>query len=194
MIEKRSTGATIVAALAVLGLLVVMVFLMVQVTDKDSKISQLATNTDALREQVKGLDETPVAPPAKEVTGQPGPVGATGSQGPRGYPGEPGPQGVMGVPGLPGPAGAPGPAGVPGEAGADGAPGPQGVPGPSGVDGAPGAVGPPGPSGAAGAPPVGWVWTDPLGIEYSCTRTTPFDPAAPRYECAPTEIPEGATP
>ncbi|WP_022886350.1 collagen-like protein [Glaciibacter superstes] len=188
MIEKRTPGATIVAAIAVLGLLVTMVFLMVQVTDKDSKLAQLSTNSDALREQVKGLDETPVAPPAKEVTGQPGPVGATG---PRGSPGEDGRDGIDGLPGMDGAPGV-GVAGPSGVVGADGQDGASGAAGPAGPPGAASTVpGPAGANGVDGQPPLSWTYSDALDVTYLCTRTTPFDPAAPRYECAPTE---GETP
>lgn len=101
-----------------------------------------------------------------------------------------------------GPSGIVGPSGAPGTAGPQGATGPQG---PAGVDGAnataqqvadavatycsehngcAGPVGPPGPAGLPGEPPVSWTYQDILGGQHSCTRTDPFDPAAPTYRCS----------
>lgn len=76
--------------------------------------------------------------------------------------------------------------------------GPQGIPGqsppclsqpsqcqgPAGRDGIDGATGQTGAPGAAGQPPVSWESTDPDGRTTICTRTEPFDPAQPRYQCA----------
>lgn len=71
-----------------------------------------------------------------------------------------------------------------GETGAQGA---QGVPGatvvgPAGQNGADGAPGAPGAAGADGQPPVSWTYTDLLGM-HTCSRTDPFDAAAPTYQC-----------
>jgi hypothetical protein len=52
-----------------------------------------------------------------------------------------------------------------------------GPPGPTGAPGADGA------SGAPGEPPYSWSYTDPLGVEHTCSRASPFDPTAPTYSC-----------
>ena len=114
------------------------------------------------------------------LAGAPGSPGAPGAAGSPGAAGAQGPKGDMGVPGQTGPAGADGSPGAPG------APGPQGEQGPPGVQGpqgAPGAQGPQGDPGPAGEPPVSWTYRDALGITRTCTRDTPFDPAAPTYDC-----------
>jgi len=135
---------------------------------------------------------TPV-PGVSIVAGPPGPAG------PAGPPGIPGADGatIVGPRGLAGPSGQVGPAGMPGLVGAPGSPGPQGPQGsagpagpqgsagPAGPAGAPGSPGPSGPSGADGQPPQSWTFTY-LGVSYTCTRSTPFDPSAPTYDCAPT--------
>ncbi|MEO7260245.1 MAG: hypothetical protein ABI047_03145 [Jatrophihabitantaceae bacterium] len=60
--------------------------------------------------------------------------------------------------------------------------------GPAGADGrdatgAPGSPGPSGASGGPGQPPVSWTYTDALGVDHTCSRTDPFDAAAPTYRC-----------
>lgn len=111
-------------------------------------IDELSVNSDALRDQVKGAGETPVAPPAEKVTGQTGAAGARGEKGERGEKGANGDQGDIGLPGQSGPAG---PAGKDGTNGADST-----TPGPSGPAGAdstvPGPQGPVGPQGPSGPP------------------------------------------
>jgi pilus assembly protein FimV len=79
---------------------------------------------------------------------------------------------------------------VPGPAGAAGATGSPGAAGTNGTDGAPGkdgAAGAPGAPGADGQPPSSWTYTttDVLGntTTHQCTRSDPFDPAAPTYSC-----------
>lgn len=143
-------------------------------------IQVLANNNDALRDQVKSLGQTPVAPPAGDVTNNAPLVGAPGPQGLRGEIGPVGPVGPMGEMGLPGQVGPPGVAGANGI----GEPGPTGPQGESGVAGPAGASGAPG---ADGQPP--YAWTQPglvPGSTVTCTRTDPFDPMAPTYTCAPT--------
>lgn len=67
--------------------------------------------------------------------------------------------------------------------------------GPKGDTGEAGPIGPTGPAGAAGnpgadgQPPVSWKFTY-LTTEYTCSREEPFEPAAPRYTCAPTPATE----
>lgn len=139
--------------------------------------------------------ESVAASPAVTPQGIPGSTGPQGDVGPQGIPGAPGPPGAdaTGVPGQPGPPGEPGPPGRDGSNGSDGAagspgadatgiPGPAGPPGPAGEPGAPGVNGGDGP---AGQPPFSWTYTDILGTSYLCSRTDPFDPAAPTYSCAP---------
>src|SRR4051812_12435738 len=110
-------------------------------------VSTLAGDVRALRQQVEGQGQTPVAPdPTKAVDDLskraevpvpiPGPSGPPGTQGPSGSPGR------NGTAGSPGASGAPGVDGATGPAGADGATGPQGEPGPAGPQGEPGPAGP----------------------------------------------------
>lgn len=102
------------------------------------------------------------APPAIQLTPEPGLDGKDGERGPQG------PQGIPGIPGLDGKNGlngsdgltpAPGLNGKDGQngsSGKDGAPGPAGDPGPAGPAGPEGPAGPAGPEGPAGpAGPVG---------------------------------------
>jgi len=56
----------------------------------------------------------------------------------------------------------------------------QGPPGPTGATG-PG--GPSGSNGADGQPPLSWTYDDHMGMTHTCTRDTPFNPAAPTYHC-----------
>jgi hypothetical protein len=147
---------------------------------------------DALARQVQGLGHQPVAgppgsrgDPGQSVTGprgaqgEPGPIGPTGPVGPIG------PTGQTGTPGLSA-TGAPGTAGQPGTVGAKGDIGPTGPPGTPGKDGADGA---PGKNGTDGRPPAGWTYTDPQGVQYTCTPVDGFDPNAPRYKCTPASQP-----
>jgi len=156
-------------------------------------IDTLSSNNEALREQVKKLGETPVAPPAATVTKDAPPVTLNGSDGRDGEPGErgPGPSdgqvffAVQQYCALMICVGPQGPSGAPGGAGANGqdstVPGPQGPPGAdSTVPGPPGATGPPG---GNGEPPLSWTYTDMLGGSHTCTRTDPFDPSSPTYTC-----------
>jgi hypothetical protein len=62
--------------------------------------------------------------------------------------------------------------------------GASGAAGQNGTDGAAGAPGAAGTDGHDGAPPVAWTYTDPIGMQHTCTRTDPFDPAAPTYQCS----------
>lgn len=156
---------------------------------QSAQIAQLSTNSDALRSQVADLGEHPVAPPADTVTGepgQPGPTGAKGDKGDRGSDGLDGATGPVGPAGPTGPPGIPGSDGTPGVNGSSGPAGDNGQPGPAGADGAPGqpgADGAPGQPGMDGQPPSLWTFTDALGVTYTCTRTDPFDPASPVYNC-----------
>jgi hypothetical protein len=113
-------------------------------------VSVLAGDVRALREQVMGEGEIPVAPdPTTAVEDLPDraevPVPIPGPRGPQGEPGKAAPTitpspGPPGSPGADGEDGAdstvPGPQGPPGEPGADSTvPGPSGPPGRDGVDG-----------------------------------------------------------
>jgi hypothetical protein len=144
-------------------------------------IDVLVTDGETVQDQIRELGEEPAAPPPTERTdGEPGPAGAIGPQGP------PGPQGPRGFPGLPGPDGLPGgvgPAGPAGEVGTAGEPGPAGAEGEAGPAGPEGATGPEGPAGADGQPPLSWTFFFPNGVEHTCTRSDPFDPANPTYTC-----------
>lgn len=53
----------------------------------------------------------------------------------------------------------------------------------AGKDGSDGPAGASGASGQSGQPPISWVYTDALGVEHTCNRADPFDPAAPKYVC-----------
>jgi len=229
---RRGLSPNVVTAIAVIGLLGAMAFLMAAVDRQDGQLAQLSTNNDALRSQVKSQGETPVAPPAKTVTGKTGSDGEIGLTGAAGRPptaGEvqeqvaaycgvrldcrgqagatstvPGPVGAIGptstVPGVAGAdgsdgatgtAGTVGASGSPGTPGADGANGTNGSDGTDGADGAPGAASTtPGPTGEA---PVSWTFTDTTDTQHKCTRTEPYDPAAPTYSCA-AQPTDGETP
>ncbi|MGE0399957.1 MAG: hypothetical protein AB7T06_24795 [Kofleriaceae bacterium] len=145
------------------------------------QVQQLAANNDALREQVLSQGEEPVAPPAEQITGEPGAPGATGAQGPAGLNGtsvasvtctSSGSWLISYDSGRTQTASGP-------CVGQDG----QTVVGPAGADGADGKDGAPGATGAAGAPPFSWRWTSTSGIERECVRTDPFDAASPTYTC-----------
>lgn len=114
-----------------------------------------------------------------------GPAGPTGKNG-------------TGEPGQAGASGATGAAGASGAAGTDGqnatsdqvavavadyctahgeCAGQQGSQGPSGENGGQGAAG------QDGQPPVSWTYTDSLGMQHTCVRSTDFQPSAPTYTC-----------
>ncbi|WP_405960838.1 collagen-like protein [Streptomyces sp. NBC_00024] len=124
---------------------------------RGTAVSTLAGDVRALREQVLGEGEIPVAPDptaavedlpdrAEVPVPIPGPPGADGEDG---VDGEPGPSGSPGSDGSDGAAGMPGAAGPSGAAGPAGPPGPQGEPGPAGPQGDPGAAGADGEDGQA---------------------------------------------
>lgn len=154
-------------------------------------VSTLAGDVRALRSQVEGEGETPVAPdPSQAVEGlperaevpvpipgprgpagedvEPGEAGREGDPGRAGQPGEPGSPGVEGSDGLDGPEGATGPAGPPG---------PQGEPGPAGPQGEKGEAGDRGPAGPA---PSSWTFSHG-GTTYTCT---PAAEGSTHYECS----------
>lgn len=179
--------AAVIVLLGMCSLFVANSSLTATVHSDGRTIDVLASNNDALRDQVKSLGETPVAPPADSVTSSPeGQKGGTGTPGRAPTSAEifaqvktycqfsfcVGPQGSTGA------AGQNGTDGTPGQNGADG----QSITGPAG---------PAGTSGTDGQPPASWTYTDTFGVTSTCARTDPFDPAAPTYSCAPTE---GATP
>lgn len=144
-----------------------------RVAQKDARAA--TDNAEKLYQQLIDLGKVPAAQKPSEVV--PGAAGATGATGPRGD---------IGLPGQTGPQGPPGPTGADGATGATGTAGPSGVqgdPGPAGPQGPAGATGATGPAGTDGQPPLSWTYTDALGIQYTCTRTDPFDPAAPTYTC-----------
>lgn len=141
------------------------------------------------------VGEAPVmVPSVPPVVGPAGPAGAAGAPGSAGSPGAPGaagPAGAAGAQGPPGPTGAPGAAGPPGAEGSQGPAGASGADGAAGAAGADGQPGPAGADGAAGQPPVSWTFA--IGpITYTCTRTDPFDPASPTYQCAGDRPGEGS--
>lgn len=150
-----------------------------QIKDLNNQIGALGTGLDDVRNQVKrcadkranapGCNE-PVTPPATTVIA--GTAGQAGSQGLTGAPGATGPEGPVST--VPGPKGDPGDAVV-------GPPGQDGAPGQNGADGAPGKDGS---NGADGQPVFAWTYTDGLGIQYTCVRDDPFDPAKPTYHCS----------
>jgi hypothetical protein len=127
-------------------------------------VSTLAGDVRALRSQVQGQGQTPVAPdPSRAVKDLPdraevpvpipgprGPVGEQGSPGPSGPPGKAGTDGAAGPTGEPGGTGDSGPPGAVGATGAAGPPGPEGAQGPVGPAGPAGPVGPQGEAGPQG--------------------------------------------
>jgi len=138
--------ASLVLAGTLAGLVVVNLAQTVTIQGQSATISALATNSDALRNQVKDSGQKPVAPPADSVVDSPpkdGAVGRAGSDGSDGKDGLIGLTGAAGAMGLPGELGADGVAGVDGSDGADST-----TPGPVGATGADSAV--PGPSGPTG--------------------------------------------
>ena len=131
---------------------------------RGTAVSTLVGDVRALRAQVQGEGEVPVAPdPSRAVEDLPeraevpvpipGPPGPAGSAGPSGAPGKSGVPGVSGasgapgVPGMVGPTGPAGPAGPPGVQGEPGVAGPQGAQGPQGDTGERGPAGPACPDG-----------------------------------------------
>ncbi|MDJ0323157.1 collagen-like protein [Cryobacterium sp. PH31-AA6] len=138
-------------------------------------------NADSLYEQLIASGIKPAAEKPAEVVA--GDIGPSGDQGPRGFTGDTGATGADGIKGVDGLPGAAGLAGISGTSGLNGEN--STIPGPAGAAGADSAVpGPTGPTGAAGEPPWSWTYADPAGRDYTCARTTTFDPAAPTYECA----------
>lgn len=128
---------------------------------RGTAVSTLAGDVRALRQQVQGQGETPVAPdPTKAVNDLP-----ARAEVPVPIPGPPGPPGPSGKP-APTITGPPGASGQPG-ATVTGPPGPQGVPGdsvtgPAGPQGEPGPAGPAGSDGKDGqACPTGYSWQTP---------------------------------
>lgn len=198
--SKGLAGPNTVALLLTIGLLGALVFGMVTIDSQSRQIAQLSSNSDALREQVKAAGEVPVAPPAKAVVGEPGKDGGQGDSGPPGR--APTTEEVassvavycstrtdcQGSPGAPSTI-----PGATGEAGTNGqdstVPGPVGPTGPASTT--PGPKGDTGTTGDDGEPAVSWTFSTTPGGEQTCSRTEPFDPAAPTYACAPTpkEIP-----
>lgn len=193
ILYRRRRGLWVVAALLFLGGGLAVAFLQInQAQDRadrlaaeadlrGSAVSTLATDVRTLRSQIQARGGTPAAPdPARAIQGLPDrarvPVLIPG---PKGDPGEPGPTVTP----------SPGATGQTGRAGADSTvPGPTGPPGPAGTgaagkDGTDGANGKDGRDGANGSPPVGWTYTDPQGVTYSCGPVSDFDPDAPRYTC-----------
>lgn len=160
-------------------------------------VSTLAADVRALRSQVKGEGETPVAPdPSQAVEGLPdraevpvpipgprGPAGEDGEPGEAGRDGDPGNDGQPGEPGSPGAEGADGLNGADGATGPAGPPGPQGEPGPAGPQGEKGEAGERGP---AGPPPSSWTFTHG-GTTYTCTPATE---GSTHYECSGDRPPE----
>ena len=115
----------------------------------------IENETEGLRRDLPGIDDS-IGPPC--ITGHTGPPGeqglqgADGSMGPPGEigpPGNPGVPGKIGSPGVAGPVGQPGPRGLPGT---DGITGPPGLPGDSGPPGKVGSSGHSGPPGKNGSP------------------------------------------
>jgi hypothetical protein len=160
--------------------------------ERHQTIEQLSKNNDALRAQIQGLGQKPVAPPAADVVNQSAAAA----------PGRNGTNGVNGIDGISINSVVCDAAGVwqvsysNGKSESDfgpcvatpGAAGTNGTNGTNGADGAPGAPG------ADGQPPLSWTFTtqqtDLLGntttTTHTCTRDAPFDPSAPTYTCAPT--------
>lgn len=95
--------------------------------------------------------------------------------------------GCLGAAGAAGVAGKTGPSGRPGDPGTAGVDGKDGQPGPQGVQGDPGPAGTDGTDGADGQPPVSWTQPGRTpGETETCTRTDPFNPAQPAYQCSTT--------
>lgn len=188
--NRRGDLLAVLLAVAVGALLAWVIYSVQGLTD-DLRTANQAR--DALAHQVQQLGGKPVAgPPGSR--GEPGPagVGPSGAPGAQGVPGRPGASGAPGKPGakstVPGPAGSPGAGStVPGPQGVQGVPGAEStVPGPKGDKGDPGVAGQ---DGKDGAPPAGWTYTDPAGIEYTCSPVSDFDASAPRYTCSPDTAP-----
>lgn len=127
---------------------------------RGTAVSTLAGDVRALREQVLGEGEIPVAPDpttavedlpdrAEVPVPIPGPAGPDGEDGEDGEPGKTGPSGTPGndgQAGATGPPGATGPTGPQGDVGPQGPVGPQGERGEKGDTGDTGEQGPPGPA------------------------------------------------
>ena len=140
---------------------------------RGTAVSTLAGDVRALRAQVQGEGEVPVAPdPSRAMEDLPdraevpvpipGPPGPSGSPGPSGVPGRSGADGASGAsgaPGVPGAAGATGPVGPPGPQGVPGVQGEPGATGPQGERGEKGDTGATGPAGSSCEP--GYSWQTP---------------------------------
>lgn len=169
--------ANVVAGLLVVAVLAFGGLLAYTNLDLQHQLAASQTNAKKLYDQLLDEGIQPTAQePAQAIKGAAGDTGATGDTGPRGYPG---PEGIQGPPGV---------AGQTGTAGTNGAD--SSTPGPQGPAGANGANGLNGADGAAGQPPFSWTQPGILGPE-TCTRTDPFDPASPTYQCT---TDQGATP
>jgi len=142
-------SAALLLACTLAGLVGVNLAQTVTIQGQSATISALATNSDALRDQVKDSGQKPVAPPADSVVASAPKDGAPGSRGDDGQDGRPGLPGVTGLTGLTGELGATGAPGSPGATGSDGSDGSAGAAGSNGSDGADSTT--PGPAGATGA-------------------------------------------
>lgn len=172
-----------------LGVLVALGVLLWIVLTMQSLTHDLRTSNDArdaLARQVQQLGGKPIAgPPGSR--GAPG-QSVTGARGPQGEPGKDAPT----VAPSPGASGVPGKAGKDGKDGADSiVPGPSGPPGrdATGAPGQDGKDGKDGQDGTDGSPPAGWSYTDPQGVQYTCSPVADFDPSAPRYTCTAASAP-----
>lgn len=194
MNQRRRTDALYVAG--VLVGMAAFAWIVITLHSLAAQVQVANEARDQLARQVQGLGASPVAgPPGSR--GLPGPsvTGPRGAVGPSGAQGSPGQAGATGRTGKDGAAGkdstVPGPQGVAGSPGADSTvPGPQGPAGPAGKDGTDGSNGKDGRDGSNGQPPAGWTYTDPLGVTYTCSRVSSFDPSSPEYSCSPTSTPQ----
>lgn len=146
-------------------------------------VEALSVALAAEQDAKKADGEQPVAPPPEDIVKDPGIV--QGKPGEPGQPGAEGQQGPKGDKGDKGDPGKPGPTPPPGEDGEDGQPGVPGEPGKNGTDGKDGQNGTDGKDGVDGQngePPSSWTWQWG-GVEYTCSRTSDFDPSNPKYEC-----------
>ncbi|TFD09834.1 hypothetical protein E3T26_14500 [Cryobacterium sp. TMT1-21] len=78
MTARRGIGPNVVTALALIGMLGAMVFLMGTVDRQDREMAVVSANNDALHSQVEDQGVTPVAPLAETVTGKSGNNGIDG--------------------------------------------------------------------------------------------------------------------
>lgn len=184
------------AVVFVAGVVYLSMFLASVNSDLRDQLNASTANGDKLYNQLLDHGVKPTAKKPSDVV--PGPQGEPGEKGDPGRP--PTDSEILGAvqsycalrvdcQGPAGPMGpvstVPGPQGVPGKDGADSTvPGPQGPAGPaSTVPGPAGAPGTPGAPGVDGQPPTSWVYDDANGRTHTCSRTDPFDPVSPTYEC-----------